>query len=72
MLEALEALPREWRRTLQMSHVEERSEAEIARRLRKPEPEVKRILDYARQYLRQRLVESGCALRDDAKAAAGR
>jgi RNA polymerase sigma factor (sigma-70 family) len=59
---ALAGLPREWREVLMLRHVEGLSGAELARVAGKPPAEVERMLDQARQYLRQRLVESGCTL----------
>jgi RNA polymerase sigma factor (sigma-70 family) len=63
---ALAALPRDWRRALLLSHVEELSGPELARAVGRPEPEVRRIVEYARQYLRDKLVESGFTLRSEA------
>jgi RNA polymerase sigma factor (sigma-70 family) len=59
---ALAGLPLEWREILLLRHVEGLSGAELARVSGRPALEVERVLDQARQYLRQRLVESGCAL----------
>ncbi|HEV8342815.1 MAG TPA: sigma-70 family RNA polymerase sigma factor [Candidatus Binatia bacterium] len=57
---ALTALPREWRQALWLRHGEGRTSAELAKAMRKPEREVHRILEYSLQFVRQRLVESGC------------
>jgi len=57
---ALAGMPREWRRALRLRHAEGFTEAELAQALQKAEPEIERILEYARQHLRQRLIESGC------------
>lgn len=70
--EASAALPREWRRALQLRYVDGRPAQEVAKTLRKSEREVERVLEHARQYLRQRLVESGCAFGEEKSAAAGR
>ncbi len=71
--EASAALPREWRRALQLRYIDGRTAKDVAKSLRKSEHEVERVLEHARQYLRQRLIESGCALNDDERrAAAGR
>jgi RNA polymerase sigma factor (sigma-70 family) len=59
---ALAGLPLEWREVLLLHHVEGLSGAELARAAGKSPAELDRILDQARGYLRQRLVESGCAL----------
>lgn len=56
---ALAGLPREWREVLLLHHVEGLSGAELARVTGKSPAELDRILDQARSYLRQRLVESG-------------
>ena len=61
--EALAGLPSEWREVVLLHHVEGRAGPELARAAGKPEPEVERILERARDYLRQRLVESGCRLK---------
>jgi RNA polymerase sigma factor (sigma-70 family) len=58
---ALAGLPGEWRRALLLHHVEGLEGEELAEALRRPAPEIQRTLEHARQYLRQRLVESGCA-----------
>lgn len=57
---ALAGMPRQWRRALRLRHAKGLTEAELAEVLDKAEPEIERILEYARQHLRQRLVESGC------------
>ena len=59
---ALAGLPREWREILLLRYVEGLSGPELARVAGKPPAEVERLLDQTRQYLRQRLVESGCTL----------
>lgn len=64
------ALPGEWRRALQLRYVDGRTLKQTAAALRKSEREVERVIEYARRYLRQRLVESGCAFNED--HAAGR
>lgn len=57
---ALAGMPREWRRALHLRHVEGLTDEELAEALAKEEPEIERILEYARQHLRQKLTESGC------------
>ena len=57
---ALAGMPKEWRRALRLRHAEGLTDEELAEALRKAAPEVERILDYARQHLRQSLIESGC------------
>jgi RNA polymerase sigma factor (sigma-70 family) len=56
---ALAALPKEWRRALRLHYVEGRDGAELSRALGRPEPEVDRLLEHARAYLRQKLLEAG-------------
>jgi DNA-directed RNA polymerase specialized sigma24 family protein len=53
-------MPREWRRALRLRHVKGLASAELARAVRRPEPDIERILGHAREYLRQRLIELGC------------
>jgi RNA polymerase sigma factor (sigma-70 family) len=57
---ALARMPREWRRALRLRHGEGLTDEELAEALDKAEPEIERILDYARQHLRQSLLEAGC------------
>ena len=61
--EALAGLPSEWREVVLLHHVDGMAGPELARAAGKPQPEVERILERARDYLRQRLVESGCRLK---------
>jgi RNA polymerase sigma factor (sigma-70 family) len=61
---ALTGLPREWRRALLLCHVEGLTGAELARSMGRAEPETERILEHAREYLRQRLLEAGCRPRE--------
>lgn len=56
---ALKELPRDWRRTLLLHDIEGRSRREIAEKMSKPESEIDRNLQAARDYLRHRLVDSG-------------
>jgi len=65
---ALTGLPRDWRRALLLRHVEGLGYARLARMLGTSTSEIHRLLDHARQYLRQRLVESGCRFRRAAAA----
>ena len=53
-------MPQEWRRTLRLRHTEGLTYEELAEVFDKAEPEIERILEYARQHLRQSLTESGC------------
>ena len=67
---ALAGMPREWRRALRLRHVEGLTSAALGEVLEKSEPEIERILEYARQHLRQSLIESGCTfiVKDDANS----
>jgi RNA polymerase sigma factor (sigma-70 family) len=56
---ALAGLPDAWRALLLRHYDGELDAADLARAAGKPEPEVQRTLEHAREYLRQRLVESG-------------
>lgn len=60
-LSALDALPREWRQALRLRFVDGLSGASFAKAMHHSEPESERILQHATAYLRQRLLESGCA-----------
>jgi RNA polymerase sigma factor (sigma-70 family) len=57
---ALAGMPAEWRQALLLRHVDGLATVELARKLGRSEPETRRILEQARDYLRQKLVESGC------------
>jgi len=59
---ALARMPRAWRRALRLRHGEGLTGEELAEALEKAEPEIERILEYARQHLRQSLLEAGCTL----------
>src|SRR5262249_23582019 len=48
-----------WRMAFALHYVGGMSVAEIARMIKDAEPEVERHLEYAREYLRQRLLEAG-------------
>ncbi|HXG50186.1 MAG TPA: sigma-70 family RNA polymerase sigma factor [candidate division Zixibacteria bacterium] len=56
---ALAGMPREWRLTLRLRYAERLTGPELAEALDQSEPEVERVLEYARQHLRQSLVEAG-------------
>ena len=57
---ALAGMPHEWRRALRLRHTEGLSSEELSEALDKDEPEIEQILEYAREHLRQSLIESGC------------
>jgi RNA polymerase sigma factor (sigma-70 family) len=58
---ALAGMPAEWRRALTLRFGRGMKGAALARALGKSAPESMRIVDRARAYLRQRLVEAGCS-----------
>jgi RNA polymerase sigma factor (sigma-70 family) len=60
---AFNTMPAESRRVLLLHYIQGLSEAKLAKTVGKGEPEIKRILDSGREYLRRRLIESGCTLR---------
>jgi RNA polymerase sigma factor (sigma-70 family) len=60
---ALAGMPQAWRQAVRLRYVDGRGVAEIAKTLGVPEGEARRLLEHASQYLRQRLVESGCVLK---------
>jgi len=57
---SLTHMPREWRRTLMLHHIEGFEGAELAEAVGRPESELQHMLEQARNYLRERLVEAGC------------
>jgi len=61
--DTLRELPRDERRALTLRYIVGLRGNELARSLRKPEEEVRRLLDGARTHLRQKLVASGCTLK---------
>jgi RNA polymerase sigma-70 factor (ECF subfamily) len=65
---ALAGLPRDWRRALLARYVDGLAGARLAQALGVSTPEMHRVLDRARHYVRQRLVESGCRFRRPAAA----
>lgn len=64
---ALAGMPAEWRRALTLRFGQGVKGAALASALGKSGPETSRILERARAYLRQRLVEAGCTLTPNAK-----
>lgn len=57
---ALAGMPKQWRRALRLRHGGGLTSAELGEVLNTAEPEIERILEYARAHLRQKLVEAGC------------
>jgi RNA polymerase sigma factor (sigma-70 family) len=66
---ALREMPSHWRQTLLQHDLQNRSRADIAKESGKPESEVDRIVQSAREYLRQRLVSSGFDFKKTERAA---
>jgi RNA polymerase sigma factor (sigma-70 family) len=56
----LKEMPSLWRRLLLLRYLDGLNTALIAKRVDMPEPDVDRIIEYGRQYLRQKLIEAGC------------
>jgi hypothetical protein len=61
----------EERRALRLRHAGGLTSAELAEALGTAEPEIERILEYARTHLRQSLVEAGCSLSAKERRAVG-
>ena len=61
---ALAGLPRQWRRALLLRDTEGLTGAALATALHRTPAETERILDNARAFLRQHLVQSGCRLKE--------
>jgi len=61
---ALAGMPKEWRRALLLRYVDGLAGAELARALGRSVPESERLLEHARQHLRQRLIEAGCSVNE--------
>ena len=57
----LASLPYAWRHTFTLHYIDGLPVAEIARIMNRREEDVERDLEHAREYLRERLVESGLA-----------
>jgi RNA polymerase sigma factor (sigma-70 family) len=66
---ALNEMPKQWRQTLLQHDLQNRSRTDIAKEIGKPESEVDRIVQTAREYLRQRLASSGFEFKDTKRAA---
>ena len=63
MKAALAGMPTEWRRALLLCHIEGLSATEPARTIGWAEPEIEHVLEHAREYLRQKLIESGYSVK---------
>jgi len=57
---AMAGMPRAWRHALRLRHVEGLTGSELAKAMGRPEVETRRIIAHAQEFLRQRLMESGC------------
>jgi RNA polymerase sigma factor (sigma-70 family) len=62
---ALAGMPAEWRRALTLRFARGLKGVALAQALGKPQSEAARILERARAYLRQSLVEAGCSFTPD-------
>ena len=66
--DAVAGMPGRWRRAVRLRYVDGHGVAEIAKALGVSEAETRRLLEHARHFLRQRLVESGCVLKKERRA----
>jgi RNA polymerase sigma factor (sigma-70 family) len=66
---ALKGMPGEWRRALMLRYVDGLEGAELSKSVGKPSKEVDRLLDYARGYFRERLIDAGCRFRTEGSSA---
>jgi RNA polymerase sigma factor (sigma-70 family) len=69
VLAALAGMPKDWRRVFVLNQIADYDGAQLAKAAGKPPHEVERILEHARQYLRQRLVEMGCMFKTEGSQA---
>ena len=60
---AFNTMPADWRRVLLLHFIQGLTAAKVAERVGKTEPEIERILDDGREYLRQRLIATGCTFK---------
>lgn len=67
---ALAGMPAEWRRALELRFVRGLRGAALAQALGKPASETSRVLERARAYLKQKLVEAGCVITPENNRAA--
>jgi RNA polymerase sigma factor (sigma-70 family) len=63
------ALPPKWRKALLLRYMEGQSNEVLARNMGLKISEAERIITYASAYIRQRLVESGCRLKETRRLA---
>ena len=61
---ALAAMPAQWRRALRLRYADGLRGAELAGALGLRPADVERVLGHAREYLREKLGESGCGVRE--------
>jgi RNA polymerase sigma factor (sigma-70 family) len=59
--EALATMSREWRRALLLRYVNGLTGTKLAKAIGTTESEVERVIEYAREYLRHSLIQSGCS-----------
>jgi RNA polymerase sigma factor (sigma-70 family) len=67
---SLAGIPAEWRRALELRHVQGLRGAALAQALGKSVSETSRVLERARAYLKQKLVEAGCVIAPENNRAA--
>ena len=61
IIRTLSSLPQAWRHAFTLRYLDDLPVAEIARIMKRSEADVERDLEHARQYLRERLIESDLA-----------
>lgn len=61
---SLAKMPQDWRRALMLSRVDGLADTELAQAIGRPEPEARRLVEQARDYLRRQLLEAGCVLKE--------
>ena len=62
-------MPGDWRTAILLRYGEDEPVSKLAESIGKTEEEVRRMIEYSRQYLEQRLIEAGCIVKPGRKAA---
>ena len=57
---AFDSMPMDSRRALLLRYIQGMDEAQLAKVLQRPMPEIRRLVEDGRAYLREKLIESGC------------
>lgn len=60
---AFDTMPADWRRVILLHYIQGLNGAKLAETVGKAEPEIQSMLEHGRDYLRQKLIESGCTLK---------